>query len=115
MNVWQYFRSIAVTKSITAIMFALHRDRNSDKATMKSCTGWARYMGRFFESGTYELTLDTQLLNGDVGVVVLSKNKESLMKLNRQSPTGKIDLDRKNRYYLQWEFKSATGKCELRW
>lgn len=115
LNVWQSFRSIAVVKSIAAITFVLHRNRNTDKVTMKSCTGWARYIGRFSESRTYEFTLDAQLSNGDAGVVLLDKKKETLLQLNQQSPTGEIALDRKNRYYLKWEFQRATGKCELRW
>ena len=46
---------------------------------------------------------------------LLDAKKEPLLKLNQQSPVGKIDLDAKNRYYLYWKFKRATGKCELRW
>ena len=115
MNIWQYFRSIAVSKSITAIIFAFRPGRDTDRVTLNSCTGWVKHMGRFSESRTYEFTLDTQLSKGDVEVILLGAKKELLMKLNQQSPKGKIDLNAKNRYYLRWEFKSATGKCELRW
>ena len=115
MNIWQYFRGIAVSKSITAILFVFHPRRDADSVTLGSCTGWVKHMGRFSESKTYEFTLDTQLSKGDVEVILLDAKKELLMKLNRQSPTGKIDLDAKNRYYLRWEFEGATGKCELRW
>ena len=115
MNIWQYFRSIAISKSIAAILFVFLPGRDADKATLDSCTGWVKHMGRFRESRTYEFTLDTQLSNGDVEVTLLDAKKEPLMKLNQQSPVGKIDLDAKNRYYLYWKFKSATGKCELRW
>lgn len=115
MNIWRYFRSIAVSKSIAAILFVFRPCRDADRVTLDACTGWVKHMGRFSTSRTYEFTLDVQLSKGDVEVILLDAKKELLMKLNRQSPAGKIDLDAKNRYYLRWEFKGATGKCELRW
>lgn len=115
MNIWQYLRSIAVTKSIAAILFVFRPCRDADRVTLGSCTGWVKHMGRFSESRTYEFTLDAQLSKGDAEVILLDAKKELLMKLNRQCPTGKIDLDAKSRYYLRWEFEGATGKCELRW
>lgn len=115
MNIWRYFRSVAISKSIVAILFIFRPCRNADKVTLDSCTGWVKHMGRFPESRTYEFALDTQLSKGDVEVILLDAKKEQLMKLNRQFPTGTIDLDTKNRYFLRWKFESATGKCELRW
>lgn len=115
MNIWQFFRSIAVSKSIAAIEFVFRPSWDADRVTLNACTGWVRHMGRFSESGTYEFTLDTQLSNGDAEVILLGEKKEPLMKLTRQFPAGKIDLDAKNRYYLRWKFEGATGKCELHW
>ena len=99
LNIWQYFRSIAISKSIVAILFVFRPGRDADKATLDSCTGWVKHMGRFRESRTYEFTLDGQLSKGDVEVTLLDAKKEPLMKLNQQSPVGKIDLDAKNRYF----------------
>ena len=115
MNIWQYFRSIAVSKSIAAILFVFRPCRDADRVILDSCTGWVRHMGRFSESRTYKFTLDTQLSKGNAEVLLLGAKKERLMKLNRQSPTGTIDLDAKNRYYLRWKFEDATGKCVLHW
>lgn len=115
MNIWQYFRCIAVSKSIAAVLFVFRPSRNADRASLNSCTGWVRHMGRFSESRTYEFTLDTQLSKGDAAVSLLDAKKVLLMRLSRQSPAGKIDLDARNRYYLRWEFENATGKCTLRW
>ena len=72
-------------------------------------------MGRFYESRTYTFVLDAQLSKGDVELQLLDKEKQPLLKLNRQLMSQTIDLDGKSRYYLRWEFKEATGKCELRW
>lgn len=115
MNIWQYFRSVAVSKSIAAILFVFRPGKDTDRATLNSCTGWVKHMGRFYESRTYEFSLETNLSKGNVEVILLDPKKQQLMKLNQRFPTGKIDLDAKNKYYLRWEFKSATGKCQLHW
>ena len=108
------FRS-AVSKSIAAILFVFRPCRDADRVILDSCTGWVRHMGRFSESRTYKFTLDAQLSKGNAEVLLLDAKKKPLMKLNRQSSTGTIALDGKNRYYLYWKFKDAAGKCELRW
>ena len=116
LNIWQYLRSIAVSKSIAAILFVFRPSRDADRVILGSCTGWVIHMGRFYDSRTYEFTLDTHLLSkGYAEVILLNAKKEALMKLNQQSPESKIDLDAKNRYYLRWKFEGASGKCELRW
>lgn len=115
MNIWRYVQSMAVSKSIAAILFVFRPCRDADRVTLVSCTGWVKHMGRFSESRTYEFTLDMQLSKGDAEVVLLDAKKERLMKLDRQFPTGAIELDAKSRYYLRWKFEGATGKCELVW
>lgn len=114
MKIWQYFRSIAATKSIAAIMFVFRRGKDADKATLDSCTGWIQYVGRFRKSGTCEFTLDAQLSMGDAEVILLDGNRQ-VMRLNQQFPAARIALDAGSRYELRWEFKGATGKCELHW
>jgi len=34
---------------------------------------------------------------------------------NQQYPAGKILGERAGRYYLQWDFRGASGKFALRW
>ncbi len=110
-----YRQGIAVSKSIRAVLFAFQPSKGADRATLDSCTGWTRHVGRFHRSGTYEFTFDSQLSKGDVDVILLDREKQQLLRLDRQSPTGSVEIDGKNKYYLLWEFKGATGKCELRW
>ena len=114
MNIWQYFRSIAASKRISAVLFIFRPGKDTDQAALNSCTGWVKHTGRFHESGTYEFALDAHLSKGCAEVILLDAKKQQLMKLNQQSPAGKIDLAAK-KYYLRWEFKSATGKCALHW
>ena len=93
-----------MSKSITAILLAFRRGKNTDRAALDSCTGWVKYMGGFHESKTYEFTLDAQLSKGIVEIILLDKNKQQLMKLNQQSPTERIKLKAETRYYLRWNF-----------
>ena len=110
-----YCQGFAVLRRTSAIMIVFRHGKNADKATLASCTGWVKHAGKFCESKTYEFFLDAQLSKGNVEVMLLDRKKQPLMKLNPQSPACKIELDVRNRYYLRWEFKSVTGKCELRW
>lgn len=110
-----YYWGIATTKCISAIVFVFMPGKNGDRATLDTCTGWVRHMGRFYESKTYSFVLDTRLSKGNAEVLLLDKKKQPLLKLSEQFPSHTIDLDGKSRYYLRWEFKNASGKCELRW
>lgn len=82
-------------------------------------TGFLHWLGqtcgRFHGDRTYEFTFDCQLSKGDAEVFLLDRHKQQLLKLNRQFPTGRAELKGKSRCYLHWEFKNATGKCELNW
>lgn len=111
-----YWGAIAVTKCIRAILFVFLPEKTGDKVTLDACTGWIRHMGRFYESRTYTFVLDNSLTSGDVEVLLLNKRKQPMLRLNMQNPSQTIALDaEKSRYYLRWEFKGATGKCELHW
>ncbi len=110
-----YCQGFAVLRRTSAIMIVFRRGKRADKATLDSCTGWVKHAVRFRESETHEFILDAQLSKGNVEVTLLDRKKQPLMKLTPQSPRCKVESDVRNRYYLRWEFKSATGKCELRW
>lgn len=111
-----YWGAMASTKCIRAVLFAFLPGKNGDKASVDSCTGWVRHMGRFYESRTYVFILDAQMTKGNVEVLLLDKKKQPLLKLNRQSPSQAIHLDGgRSRYYLLWKFEGASGKCGLRW
>src|SRR5699024_4975779 len=103
-----YLGAIATTKCIRAILFVFVPGKNGDRVTLDSCTGWVRHMGRFYESRTYSFLLDTQLSKGNIEVLLLDKKKHPILKLNEHSPSGTIALDGKSRYYLRWEFRSAS-------
>lgn len=108
-----YIGGFAVSKRIRAVLFVFRRGKDTDKATIDSCTGVVKYIVKVRENRTYEFALDCQLANGDAEVSLLDRKKQRLLKLNSQCPTGKAELAGKSRYCLCWNFKSATGKCEL--
>ncbi len=110
-----YRRGYAVSKRIRAIIFVFRPGRDADRAEVNACTGWVCHAGRFRESRVYQFTFDAQLSQGDAEVTLRDRDRQPLLRLNRQSPAGSMELDGKSRYTLYWEFKSATGRCTLRW
>lgn len=110
-----YREGLAVTKVIAAVLFVFRPGKHGDSASLDSCTGWVRHAGRFRQSGTYRFCLDCRLSKGSAVVTLLDRQKRELLRLSQGHPTGKIELNGTARYYLRWEFKQATGNCELRW
>lgn len=110
-----YRSGIAVIEVIAAAVIVFRRGKSGDKVSMVSCNGWIRHVGRFRESRIYQFSLDSQLSKGEVGVLLLDRKKREILRLNSGSPSGRAELQRESRYYLRWEFRNATGKCELFW
>lgn len=110
-----YLQGFAVSKRITATLFVFRPGKGGDKVTLDSCTGWIRHVGRFRESRTYTFILDARLTKGDAEVTLVDRKKRQLLRLNKASSNATITLDKECRYFLRWEFKKATGTCELRW
>lgn len=108
-------QGMAVYKSISAIVFVFLPAGEKDKFTLKSCSGFIRYGGRFYKSGIYKFILDTQLSEGHVKVILMDKKKSEILKLSPGSFAGQIELNAKDKYYVYWEFYEASGTCELCW
>ena len=108
-------QGFAVTKSIAAVLFVFQPGKRGGRASLNSCTGWVRHRGRFRKSWIMKFCFDCRLSSGDAEVVLLDSQKRELLRLNRHQSTGELKLDGTARYYLQWEFHSATGICELHW
>ena len=110
-----YRQGFMVTKSIAAVLFLFRPGKNRDRASLCSCSGWVRHRVRLRETGAYQFSLDLRLSNGGAEVSLLDLKKREILCLNRQLGTGTAELERSGRYYLRWEFKGATGSCELHW
>ena len=67
-------------------------------------------------SGTWGAFMKIGFTKGQAEVLLLDQNKQPLLQLSGQNPTQSIHLDgQTNRYYLQWKFQHASGRCELHW
>lgn len=110
-----YRKGLMVTKSIAAVLFVFRPGKQGDSASLDSCSGWVRHIGRFRESRIYTFHLGCRLSKGNAAVTLLDSQKRELLRLSQDSPAGEIELSGNIRYYLRWEFQDATGKCELRW
>ena len=84
-----YSQGLVESKKIKAILYVFRPGKYADRVTIDSCTGWAKHAGRFCESRSYEFVFDGQLSSGDVDVILLDK-KKPLLRLNLQSPIGKV-------------------------
>lgn len=110
-----YRQGLATSKCIRAILFVFRRGTQRDSASFNSCTGWVRHMVLFRQSQLYEFSLDCQLLQGEAHIILLDHHRRELLHLNQYKAVGSANLKNNTPYVLRWEFKNATGKCELRW
>lgn len=110
-----YCSGIAVMKCIAAAEFIFFRGKDADRTSLSSCTGTVRHMCRLCEGGVYEYKLDSELTSGSVELILTDRKKQQVLKLDSNNTVGKAEIDINNRYYLQWKFKKAFGKCELHW
>lgn len=108
-----YCSGIAVMKYIAAVEFVFLRGKDTDRMSLSSCTGTVKYMCKLCEGGVYEYKLDSELTSGSVELILTDRKKQQILKLDSNNTAGKAEIDMNNRYYLQWKFKSASGKCEL--
>lgn len=110
-----YRQGCMATKCIAAALFSFRAGKNCDRVSTDSCRGWIRHLIKVRECRTYEFTLSCQLSKGTVEVSLLDEDKQELLRLDHDSPSGRVQLDGKSRYYLLWRFHSATGDCGLYW
>lgn len=131
MNKWLYFAAFAIIfifamrflyrqgfvicKQINAIWFVFRPAKTEDRVSLNAGSGWVKHTGRFRENRTYYFNFEEELSKGDAEVFLLDQEKQPLLRLNKQSPTGSVELDGRSKYYLRWEFRSATGTCKVSW
>ena len=110
-----YRQGFLTSKRIAADLFVFRRSENGESATVDSCSGSLRHTVRFPESRSYQFHFHGGLSKGDAEIVLSDAKKQPLLRLNRCAPTGVVKLDKNNKYFLRWEFRKATGRCELSW
>ena len=91
------------------------RGRGKCGASFHSCSGYMKRIMRFKESRVYHFALETNLVNGELEVEILDRDKKPVMHLDGNVPKAELEVDRKKRYTLIFRFKSATGDFKMRW
>ena len=106
-----YSQGYMVSKSISAVVFIGSKKGNSAKFT--SCSGYLKRIIKFKADGTYTFVLDAELSKGDLSVELLDSTKQKIMQLNCSNRSGSITVEKKKKYYLVINFRSATGRYAL--
>ena len=91
------------------------RGRGKCGASFHSCSGYMKRIMRFKESRVYYFELDVNLVNGELEVEILDREKKPVVHLDGNTPQAELEVDREEQYTLMFRFKSATGDFKLRW
>lgn len=100
-----------VVKSTSAVAFIGSARGNSARFT--SCSGYMKRIIRFKTEGTYTFILDAELSKGDMSVELLDSTKQKIMLLNCADRSASITVEKRKKYYLIINFRSATGRYAL--
>ena len=106
-----YNSGYMIVKSLSAVTFIGSTKGNS--ARFSSCNGYMKRVIKFKEEGTYTFVLDAELSKGDMSVELLDSTKQKIMQLNCSNRSASITVEKKKKYYLVINFKSATGRYAL--
>ena len=106
-----YNQGFMVVKSTSAVVFIGSARGNSARFT--SCSGYMKRVIKFKEDGTHTFVLDAELSKGDMSVELLDSTKQKIMQLNCTNRIDSIAVDKKKKYYLVINFRSATGRYAL--
>lgn len=106
-----YNQGYMVLKSTSAVAFIGSTRGNSARFT--SCSGYMKRIIRFRADGTYTFLLDAELSKGDMSVELLDSTKQKIMLLDCANRSAFITVEKKKKYYLVINFKSATGRYAL--
>ncbi len=88
---------------------------NQCHAQFQSCSGFVQRVLRFRNQKMVSFSFDAEVSKGSVSVFVMDRNKQILLVLNSDCPTGSLPVNRKERYYLRITFEKADGACRLKW
>ena len=109
--VFLYNQGYMVSKSISAVVFIGSAKGNSARFT--SCNGYMKRVIKFKDDGTYTFVLDAELSKGDMSVELLDSTKQKIMQLNCSNQSDSITVEKKKKYYLVINFRSASGSYTI--
>lgn len=83
------------------------------KASFQSCTGSIRRVVRFRKDGFCIVRFCPELVQGEMCVEILDKNKNQAVYLDDGVRQMRFEVRKKERYCLIIRFEAASGKYEL--
>lgn len=89
--------------------------RNQCSASFQSTTGTVRRVIRWKQPRTITFRFTGNITDGSVNVFVLDRNKQVLLMLNPECPSGELYVQSKERYYLNIKFQNADGDFLVKW
>lgn len=111
-----YINGYLITGSKSAKVYVgKNRGKNAFWANFVSCSGEMKHVARFRRDGIYRFKLNGGVTTGSVAVELWDKEKNVLLRLTPEQPEGTVEVDRKKRYYMVYQYASATGSYELTW
>ncbi|MCM1577427.1 MAG: hypothetical protein NC078_01345 [Ruminococcus sp.] len=110
-----HLNGLVDTACKAAVKFVRTREKDGERLSLLRCTGVITRVVKFDEDRTWEFTLDPELTNGNVSVTVLDRRKTELIRLDGDNSADTADFNKGERYYIKWNFKSASGDCSLKW
>ena len=109
--VFLYNQGYMVINSKSAVSFI--GSASSSGASFTSCNGYTKRIVRFPSDGIYTYIFDAQLSKGDMSVELLDSAQQRIMQLNSTNRSASVSIEKKKKYYLIINFKSATGRYTL--
>jgi len=84
-------------------------------ARFASCSGRIRRVLRFREAGVRTFVLDMELTGGDMHIELQDMDRQVILRLDGEKPSGQAEFKARARYYLAVYFESATGSYKIDW
>ncbi len=84
-------------------------------AKFTRCSGSIKRILKFNDTRLVTFTFDSNINEGSVDLFILNKDKETVLTLNSDNPTGTLTIQAKERYYIKIKFCRASGNYKLNW
>lgn len=112
-----YINGYMIINAKRAVMFmgSMRGKNNSCKAIFSSCDGYIKRVIRFRKSQIYNAIFDCEMTDGTMTVELLDSTRQSILTLDDTRKSGQVFLNKNERYYLVFQFHSASGQYRLKW
>ena len=108
-----YIRGFLILNSKRAVVFV--GKKCCKEASFTSCTGQIKRIVRFREDAETSFAFSCELTKGTVAAELYDRKKTLLLRLDSETPSGKIAVKKDQRYLLVFRFDHASGAYVLDW